>query len=250
MNIWQLTQTPPKSRFPGGTGNGAIVMLPPEVDLSDYASGFTPAGITNSTSYFIACRTWFAAGNADPRTGSIDAGYSWGADTNGTGLVFRNHNLNIGTNAIDITERVRFTQNGRIVWGPGESTKSGILTHANAVADRTYTFPDKTGTVGILPIVLTSDVSGVLPIANGGTNSSTALNNSRIMVSSAGAVVEAGAMTNGQLLIGSTGAAPVVASLTAGSGITVTPGAGSITIAASGGSEAAANAVLRFERFL
>jgi len=72
-----------------------------------------------------------------------------------------------------------------------------------------------------------------LPIANGGTNSTTALNNNRVMVSSSGAIVEAGAMTNGQLLIGSTSAAPVVAALTAGTGITVTNGAGSITIAAT-----------------
>ncbi|HMC99403.1 MAG TPA: hypothetical protein VKH37_04590, partial [Ferruginibacter sp.] len=80
-------------------------------------------------------------------------------------------------------------------------------------------------------IGLTTHVSGVLPIANGGTNSSTTLNNNRIMVSSGGSIVEAGAMTNGQLLIGSTSAAPVVSTLTAGNGITITNGAGSITIA-------------------
>jgi len=50
------------------------------------------------------------------------------------------------------------------------------------------------------------------------------------MVSSGGAIAEAGALTNGQLLIGSTGAAPVAANITAGSGITVTNGAGSIQI--------------------
>jgi hypothetical protein len=80
-------------------------------------------------------------------------------------------------------------------------------------------------------IGLTTHISGILPVANGGTNSSAALNNSRIMVSSGGAIVEAAALTNGQLLIGSTGAAPVAATLTAGSNITVTNGAGSISIA-------------------
>ena len=78
---------------------------------------------------------------------------------------------------------------------------------------------------------VTSDVSGELAIANGGTNSGAALANNRAIVSAAGAIVEAAAMTNGQLLIGSTAAAPVVAALTAGTGITITPGAGSITIA-------------------
>lgn len=73
----------------------------------------------------------------------------------------------------------------------------------------------------------------VLPISKGGTNSGTALNNNRIMVSSTGAIVEAAALTNGQLLIGSTGAAPVAAAITAGTGISVTNGAGSITINAT-----------------
>lgn len=39
-------------------------------------------------------------------------------------------------------------------------------------------------------IVLTTDVTGVLPVANGGTNSSTALNSGRAMISTAGAIVE------------------------------------------------------------
>jgi len=39
-------------------------------------------------------------------------------------------------------------------------------------------------------------VSGVLPIASGGTNSGTALNNNRIMISSGGAIVEHSAQTS------------------------------------------------------
>ena len=77
----------------------------------------------------------------------------------------------------------------------------------------------------------TTNTFPVFSIANGGTNTSTALNNNRIMVSSGGAITEAGALTNGQLYIGSTSAAPVAANLTAGNGITITNGAGSINIA-------------------
>jgi hypothetical protein len=84
-------------------------------------------------------------------------------------------------------------------------------------------------------IGLTTHVSGVLPIANGGTNSNVALNNNSIIVSSGGSLVEASALTNGQLLIGSTGAAPVAGTITAGVGISVTNTAGSITIANVGG---------------
>jgi hypothetical protein len=51
-------------------------------------------------------------------------------------------------------------------------------------------------------VVLTSEVSGILPIANGGTNSSTALTNGRIMVSVGGAVVEHAAITTGSVYFG------------------------------------------------
>lgn len=48
-------------------------------------------------------------------------------------------------------------------------------------------------------IDLTTEITGALPIANGGTNSSTALNNDRVMVSSGGAIVEAATGTNGHV---------------------------------------------------
>lgn len=68
-------------------------------------------------------------------------------------------------------------------------------------------------TIARLPIDLTTDVTGVLPEANGGTGEST--------------------YSNGQLLIGN-GTGLTKSTLTAGSGITITNGAGSISIAAAG----------------
>lgn len=81
-------------------------------------------------------------------------------------------------------------------------------------------------------LVTPSDFSGILPIANGGTNSGTALINNRIMVSQSGAIVVGPALTNGQLLIGSTGAMPVAANLTQGTnqGVVIADGAGSIAL--------------------
>ena len=58
------------------------------------------------------------------------------------------------------------------------------------------------GVLSSSPVVLTSEVSGVLPIANGGTNSSTALVNDRLMYSSAGAVVEYPALVAAQVYFG------------------------------------------------
>lgn len=77
----------------------------------------------------------------------------------------------------------------------------------------------ETDTVVITNVDLaTADVTGVLPVANGGTGS--------------------GSYTDGQLLIGNTGSGNTLtkATLTAGSNITITNGGGSITIASTGGS--------------
>lgn len=61
------------------------------------------------------------------------------------------------------------------------------------------------GVLSSSAVVLTSEVSGVLPIANGGTNSGTPLNNNRLMYSSSGAIVEYGAMQPNQVYFGAAG---------------------------------------------
>ena len=69
------------------------------------------------------------------------------------------------------------------------------------------------GAVSTVASVPVAEISGVLPIAKGGTNLSST-------------------PTNGQLLIGN-GSGYTLSSLTAGSNVTITPGAGTITIAAT-----------------
>jgi hypothetical protein len=62
----------------------------------------------------------------------------------------------------------------------------------------------------------TPDISltGVVAIANGGTNSSTALNNNRIMISSSSAIVEASAITASRALESDSNGIPVASSVT------------------------------------
>lgn len=73
-----------------------------------------------------------------------------------------------------------------------------------------------TDNVLITSVTLTTEVTGILPVANGGTGQSV--------------------FTDGQLLIGNTtGNTLTKATLTAGSGISITNGGGTITIAATGG---------------
>lgn len=59
-----------------------------------------------------------------------------------------------------------------------------------------------------------TNVSGVVAIANGGTNSSTALNNNRVMQSSGGAIIEAAAITASRALVSDTNGIPVASSTT------------------------------------
>lgn len=62
---------------------------------------------------------------------------------------------------------------------------------------------------------VTSQVTGALPVANGGTNSNTALENNRIMQSSGGAIVEAAAITAGRALVSDANGIPTHATTTA-----------------------------------
>jgi hypothetical protein len=89
-------------------------------------------------------------------------------------------------------------------------------------------------------VSLTSDVTGVLPLANGGTGASTLLSNAVLLGNGTSAISTVGAATDGQLIIGKTGLAPVLATLTAGTNISITNGPGSITINASMSTAAAA----------
>lgn len=69
----------------------------------------------------------------------------------------------------------------------------------------------------ITNVSLTAAVTGILPIANGGTNSSTALNNNRVMQSSGGAIVEAAAITANRALKSDANGIPVASTATAAS---------------------------------
>lgn len=70
------------------------------------------------------------------------------------------------------------------------------------------------GVYSVANVNLASEVTGVLPIANGGTNSSTSLNNNRIMQSVSGAIVEASGITSGRVLISDANGIPTHSSVT------------------------------------
>ena len=81
---------------------------------------------------------------------------------------------------------------------------------------------------------LASNVTGTLPVANGGTGTTSFADKAVIITQDSGTdTLAAAAMsTNGQLLIGGT-SGPAVATLTAGTNVTITNGDGTIQIASS-----------------
>lgn len=160
-----------------------------------------------------------------------------------------------------LTTALTATQGGTgfASYAVGDLIYAGTTTAFSKLADVATGNALISGGVGSAPsygkIGLTTHVSGTLPIANGGTNATTAagarssisaavLGTNNDITSLTGlttplSVAQGGTgqstYTDGQLLIGNTtGGTLTKATLTAGSGISITNGAGSISISASG----------------
>lgn len=92
------------------------------------------------------------------------------------------------------------------------------------------------GTASVVAAIdLTSQVTGILPVANGGSGANSLTDGGILLGSGTGAITATARPTDGQILIGDTGADPVLATLTAGSGISITNAAGAVTITNTGG---------------
>lgn len=78
---------------------------------------------------------------------------------------------------------------------------------------------------------LTTDVTGILPVPNGGTGVATITDHALVVGSGVGAITPLAAATNGQIPIGSTGADPTIGNITStGATLAITNGAGTINM--------------------
>jgi len=82
-------------------------------------------------------------------------------------------------------------------------------------------------------IDLTSKVTGILPVENGGTGNSTFTDNGLLIGNGINQIESLGVAADGQIPIGVTGGSPVLSNITAGVGITVTNSPGGIQISSS-----------------
>ncbi len=96
--------------------------------------------------------------------------------------------------------------------------RCSAFTSGTVVSDLTVTAASTggsgSGSLGSDVDLASAEVTGVLPVANGGTASSTALNNNRVMVSSTDAIVEATAITAARALISDANGIPTHSAVT------------------------------------
>lgn len=90
---------------------------------------------------------------------------------------------------------IMVSDGSKIVQGAAGTTTTVL--HGNAAGAPTYS-----------AVSLTADVSNILPVANGGTNSSTALSGSSIMISDGSKIVQGPAGTSSTLLHGNASGSP------------------------------------------
>ena len=117
-----------------------------------------------------------------------------------------NNTLTISNNAVT---NAKFRQSdGLSIIGRASDTTGNI---ADIIASTDNQVLRRSGTsigFGAINLASSNAVSGVLSIANGGTNNSSVLNNNRIMISSTGAIVEASAITPNRAIISDSNGIP------------------------------------------
>jgi len=164
----------------------------------------------------------------------------------------------VATNGVDALQSVLITNgNGTNVSFGGSTLAFSMTQNLSTVGTPSFAGLALTGLTASMPlhtnalmqlvsglISLTSDVAGVLPVANGGTNSSTALAGGDIMISSGGKIIEGtsatsptftGTLTAGQVIASSAYAQPLTANnTTVGGNIAVALEVGGYTVTTFG----------------
>ena len=138
---------------------------------------------------------------------------------------------------LNVTAPAVMSSAGDIIYASGANTPARLAKDTNST--RSLTNTGSSNIPAWAQVVLTTGVSGVLPVANGGTNASSLADKSVLITqdSSTDTVAAVTMTTSGQLLIGGS-SGPAVAVLTQGDNMTITNGDGTITLAATAGASA------------
>ena len=205
-----------RSKLASGTANRLVVNNGTGV-MSD-AAAITAARVLISDANGIPTHSTVT----DTTLGYLDATSSIQTQLNGkeptiTTLPVSKGGTNSGTALSN--DRVMKSSGGAIVEAAAITASRALISDANGipthstVTSTTLGYLDATSSVqtqlnGKEPSITT------LPISKGGTNSGTALNNNRIMISSSGAIAESTAITASRALISDSNGIPVASSVT------------------------------------
>jgi microcystin-dependent protein len=135
------------------------------------------------------------------------------------GIVFRN-NANTGNLVLTTDSSNNLLFNGIPIGTSGTLTNSHIYVGnvSNVPTDVVMSGDvniSNTGVTTVQPGAITNaKITGPISIANGGTNSTTVLNNNRVIVSSAGAITETAAITGNRTLVSDTNGVPTASTTT------------------------------------
>ena len=190
----KLTSAPPSTGILGYWSRSGIILSP------------TNAGDDVTTSGNIYTTGTGAITSAGLLTGQAGATIT-GATTISGGVVDINSSSNNATNINTGTSTggVTIGNSANTITLPAFTTAGLVHNNATGVLSTGLLV---NGDITNSTIDLTSKVANVLPIANGGTNSGTALSGESIMISNGSAVVQGDAGTTTTLLHGNAGGAP------------------------------------------
>jgi hypothetical protein len=127
-----------------------------------------------------------------------------------------------GTNSSTalLNNRITKTSAGAIIEADAITASRALISDVNGIPTHSSVTSTELGYVSGVTSSIQTQLGGkeatitTLPVSKGGTNSSTALNNNRIMTSSSGAIVEAAAITAARALISDASGIPAASTVT------------------------------------
>jgi len=213
------------SGFLGGGGSGGVLPTPVTVPnggtglatLTDHAvmigSGVAPVTLVGPGATGTVLK---GSTGADPVFGAVDLT----ADVTGMLPV-----ANGGTGANTFTDHGVLLGSGAAAFSATAVGITGTVLKGSTGADPVFGAVD-----------LTADVTGILPVANGGTGDNTLTDHGILLGSGVGAITPMAVADNGKIIIGVSGSDPVVGSLTSSANtINVTEGPGTLNVEVSTG---------------
>jgi len=170
---WVYTQTPiGNPNYPGGTANGGVLILPPEVSIADDAEAYAPAGITKSSTYWaVGPGAFFGAGSAMLANGHIKTGHRWGVDASGNTLFEQMSSFAVASRNFRLTtdRLAQFALGTSTGWGNVAGRLEAITTTASSTGSASE---ETLQTVTILANTLDANGKGLRIKAQGTTANS------------------------------------------------------------------------------